>query len=236
MFAWLKKIDLVDLGEKSLESLYTMAPYVTIGVILYLILSFIARKLPIYRKNLFNSLAKSFGLAFIAVGIVKTFVHWGADPKFVSNLQQAIFTFVPFFVFATVVNFVFTKLSLRFPTGKKALTTLISKVIVLMIIFMGLMSSMNLLGFDLRVLIGSLGISGLALGLAVKDSVSNTVGGILIILYEPFKVGDKIAAFGKEGIVEKIELKYVTIRENENKKHLLPNQKLLSDVVTVSEA
>ena len=108
MLSWLKKIDFVVWGEKFLESLRTMAPYVAIGVVLYLILSFIARKLPLYRKNLFNSLAESLGLAFIAVGIAKTFVHWGINPKFVSSLQQAIFTFVPFFVCAAVVKFILT--------------------------------------------------------------------------------------------------------------------------------
>ena len=87
-------------------------------------------------------------------------------------------------------------------------------------------------GIDVSSIIAGLGLTGFALGFALKDVLSSSVAGILILFYQPFKIKAKIVVMGVEGIVIDIDMRYTTI-ENELGKHLIPNSKLLSEKVTI---
>ena len=87
-------------------------------------------------------------------------------------------------------------------------------------------------GIDVSSIIAGLGLTGFALGFALKDVLASSVAGILILFYQPFKMKAKIAVMGVEGIVVDIDMRYTTI-ENELGMHLIPNSKLLSEKVTI---
>jgi len=87
-------------------------------------------------------------------------------------------------------------------------------------------------GIDISSIIAGLGLTGFALGFALKDVLASSVAGILILFHQPFKMKAKIAVMGVEGIVIDIDMRYTTI-ENELGKHLIPNSKLLSEKVTI---
>ena len=63
----------------------------------------------------------------------------------------------------------------------------------------------EIIGFKTTSFVAMLGAAGLAIGLALQGSLSNLAGGVLILLFRPFKVGDYIIAQGEEGTVQKIE-------------------------------
>lgn len=77
-------------------------------------------------------------------------------------------------------------------------------------------------------------MAGLAagVGLSLQGSLSNFAGGLLIILFKPFKVGDYIVALDKGGTVESISILYTTLVTPENIVIILPNSTLLNNPVT----
>jgi len=77
-----------------------------------------------------------------------------------------------------------------------------------------------------------LGAAGLAIGLALKDSLSNFASGVMLILFTPFKVGDAVTAGGVSGSVVRIDLFYTIINTWDNQKVIVPNSKITSDIIT----
>lgn len=77
-----------------------------------------------------------------------------------------------------------------------------------------------------------LSTAGLAIGLAVKDSLSNLAGGFLILTFRPFNVGDYIEAKGKVGTVREIKILYTHIITPDNKRIVIPNGDLANTEIT----
>ena len=87
---------------------------------------------------------------------------------------------------------------------------------------------------DISAIVVGLGLAGFAFGFAFKDMLSNFISGILIFIYEPFKLEDTIEVEGKMGEVIDINLRYVTI-EAEKQKILVPNSISVSKVISVEK-
>lgn len=89
-------------------------------------------------------------------------------------------------------------------------------------------------GLDAASILALLGSAGVAIGLAIQGSLSNLIGGILILLLKPFKVGDYIKedANGNEGEVASIELFYTRLKTSDNKIIVLPNGTLANSSLT----
>jgi small conductance mechanosensitive channel len=80
-----------------------------------------------------------------------------------------------------------------------------------------------------------LGAAGLAIGLALQGSLSNFAGGVLILLFKPFQVGDVITGQGHSGTVSKIDILYTHLNTFDNKEVIIPNGSLAnSDVVNIT--
>ncbi len=83
-------------------------------------------------------------------------------------------------------------------------------------------------------MVAGLGLTSFALGLALKDAISNLVSGIMIVLYKPIKLGDKIEMSGTKGTVVDFNLRYITIKA-EGVSHLIPNSLLLNNKISLLE-
>lgn len=81
----------------------------------------------------------------------------------------------------------------------------------------------GILGFNTNSLVAIVGSAGLTVGLALKGTMSNFAGGVLILFTKPFLVGDYIIAAGNEGRVTKIDLFYTHILTADNQSIVLPN-------------
>jgi small conductance mechanosensitive channel len=71
--------------------------------------------------------------------------------------------------------------------------------------------------------LGVVGAAGLAVGLALKNTLSDFAAGVMLITFRPFKVGDRIEAAGVEGVVQEIQVFATTIRATDNRKVIIPN-------------
>jgi len=87
------------------------------------------------------------------------------------------------------------------------------------------------LGVQTTSLIAVLGSAGLAIGLALQGSLSNLAGGVLIIFFRYFRVGDYISCSGSEGIVEEIQLFTTMLRTPDHRTIIMPNSKLSSETI-----
>jgi len=77
----------------------------------------------------------------------------------------------------------------------------------------------------------ALGLIGLGLSFALKDVIANFITGILILIGQPFKVGDQIKAGGEEGTVKDIKVRATDIKTYDGRKVIIPNSQLYNGVV-----
>ena len=90
---------------------------------------------------------------------------------------------------------------------------------------------MNYVGLSTSGIIALLGSAGIAVGLALKESLSNFAGGVIILFIRPFNVGDYIEGAGESGKVDKIGIFYTHMSTVDNKQILVPNGTLANGIV-----
>ncbi len=89
-----------------------------------------------------------------------------------------------------------------------------------------IISILTVIGVNTASFITVLGAAGLAVGLALQGSLSNFAGGVLILFFKPFRVGDFILAQGYKGTVKEIQILYTILTTPDNKKVVIPNGNL----------
>lgn len=92
-------------------------------------------------------------------------------------------------------------------------------------------TALSYAGIPVSAFLAALGAAGVAIALALKDSLGNFAGGILIILTKPFKKGDYIEDYQAAGLVEKIDLLYTTLLTIDNRVITIPNGKLANSTI-----
>ena len=115
------------------------------------------------------------------------------------------------------------------------LTGLFAKTSGIILMIFGFVTALGTLGVNVSAIVAGLGLTGFALGFALKDTISNLLSGILILLYHPFKIGDIIKVSSYEGEVVSIDLRYTKL-SSEGNAILIPNSKLFTDPITVLNA
>jgi small conductance mechanosensitive channel len=120
------------------------------------------------------------------------------------------------------------KLTEKDPTLGRFITGLAS--ILLKIIL--LISVASMVGIATTSFIAVLGAAGLAVGLALQGSLANFAGGVLILIFKPFKVGDIIEAQGFLGTVKEIQILYTVVDTFDNRQVVIPNASLSNASLT----
>ncbi|CAB5108684.1 hypothetical protein D3OALGA1CA_3588 [Olavius algarvensis associated proteobacterium Delta 3] len=150
-------------------------------------------------------------------------------PRVIGVILIIIFSF---FLARIVKKAIFTAAD-RFKLDD-TLTPLIARTSSIAIMIFGMLTALGTLGINVSALVAGLGLTGFALGFALKDTISNLLSGVLILLYRPFEIGNRIRISGYEGIVISIDLRYTEL-DSEGNKVLIPNSKLFTDPITVLE-
>ena len=105
------------------------------------------------------------------------------------------------------------------------------------LIYMGLLvfvilTAITALGVPTTNFLAILGAAGLAIGLALKDSLSNFSSGVMLVFFRPFKVGDQIDAAGVSGVVDSIGIFNVTLKTADNRVITVPNSLIYGGTIT----
>ena len=109
---------------------------------------------------------------------------------------------------------------------------LLARVANVCIWIVGLVTALGTVGIDVSAIVASLGLTGFAVGFALKDSISNLLSGVLILIYRPFRVGQWINVKSFEGTVTVIDLRYTTLEQGEEK-ILVPNSLLFTNPINI---
>jgi len=113
-----------------------------------------------------------------------------------------------------------------------SLNSFLMSLVSALLTFFLIMAIIGILGINTSSLVALLASAGLAIGMALSGTLQNFAGGVMIMLFKPFKVGDFIAAQGYEGKVNGIHIFNTTILTPDNKTVILPNGALSTGPVT----
>ncbi|MFC1665469.1 mechanosensitive ion channel family protein [Pseudomonadota bacterium] len=100
---------------------------------------------------------------------------------------------------------------------------IVQKTLIVTIWAFGIIIGLNNAGYDVGALIAGLGIGGLALAMAAKDSVSNIFGGLTVLMDHPFKLGDRIKVSGFDGTVKEIGIRTTRLETLDGRIVSIPN-------------
>ena len=148
------------------------------------------------------------------------------------NIVFGLCIFILFWFFSKVIQYTIKNL-LKGKNPNTNISRVISSIIKNIIVIVGFITALGTIGINVSAIVAGLGLTGFAFGFAFKDMLSNFISGIMIFIYEPFKLGDRIVVDGKEGRVIDINLRYVTL-ENEKSQVLIPNSLSVSKSVEVT--
>ncbi|KAB0567923.1 mechanosensitive ion channel family protein [Pseudomonas sp. R11F] len=90
----------------------------------------------------------------------------------------------------------------------------------------------SMIGVATTSFVAAIGAATLAIGLALQGSLANFAGGVLILLFRPFRIGDWIEAQGTSGTVDSIQIFHTVLRTGDNKTVIIPNGSLSNGIIT----
>ncbi len=153
------------------------------------------------------------------------------------NIVLALIVFAIFFLVAGAIRRFVRRLT-RNRRYARNLGLVLGRLAQWVTLLIGLFVSLSIVIPTLRAgdLVQLLGISGVAIGFAFRDILQNFLAGILILLTEPFQLGDQIIFKDFEGTVENIQTRATTIRTYDGRRIVIPNSELFTNSVTVNTA
>lgn len=150
----------------------------------------------------------------------------------------ALVVFTIFYLLSKLFKFFVRKALADRSYTKQNLVLVLNRVGSSAIIFFGFLIAMviSIPGFTPGQLMSALGIGSVAIGFAFKDIFQNLLSGILILLGEPFQIGDDIIVSGMEGTVEDIQIRATFLRSPDGRRIVIPNATVYTSAVTVNTA
>ncbi len=155
------------------------------------------------------------------------------SPETYSMLGQWAFAFVKNLVVAAIVYFIgrwlikwITKLITKMMERskvEKSLYTFLSSIVSVVLWFTLVIIIISILGIETSSFIALFASAGVAIGMALSGTLQNFAGGVMILLFKPFKVGDFIEAQGYSGTVKEIQIFNTIIRTNDAQTIIIPN-------------
>ena len=114
----------------------------------------------------------------------------------------------------------------------KTIRTFLGHVIAILLYILVSVITIMILGLELSAFSAAIASVGLAIGLALQGGLSNIAGGVLVVAFKPFEVGDYVETSGVGGTVTDIGIFYTTLTTPDNKKVVVPNGTISNEVVT----
>lgn len=108
---------------------------------------------------------------------------------------------------------------------------LLSRVYYYTLIILGLVTGLGATGLNVNALVAGLGLTGFALGFALKDVLANLLSGIMLLVYQPFRIEDQIRIDEYEGTIKTIRMRDTVLRSYDGRNIIIPNSKLITEVV-----
>ena len=107
----------------------------------------------------------------------------------------------------------------------------LGNIVYTILLLVVVMAALDHIGIQTTSLLAVFGAAGLAIGLALKDSLGNFSSGVMLILFRPFKVGDFIEAGGENGVVEEVRMFATILRTGDNREVIIPNSQIYGGTI-----
>lgn len=159
---------------------------------------------------------------------------------FIRALPHILIALIVFFIFSLIgitVRALIQRGSNRY--GRRPnLGIVLGRLAQWSILLLGLVLAMVIVfpSFTAAQLVQLLGIGSVAIGFAFRDILQNFMSGLILLIGEPFRIGDQIVVNGFEGTVEDVQTRDTSIRTYDGRKILVPNAYFLTNIVTVNTA
>lgn len=113
-----------------------------------------------------------------------------------------------------------------------ALLGFLGNILYAVLLIVVVLAALEQLGVKTTSLLAIFATAGLAVGLALKDQLSNFAAGVMLIMFKPFKVGDFVEAGGTSGVVEAINIFNTLMRTGDNREITVPNSQIFNGTIT----
>lgn len=233
------KSDVIEIGDW-LPSIIITAAFIAAGIIIQKLASAyfhrLARK-DKWREGLVfvSSLRGMIALVFIVVGLYEGLVHSPyrvTELENIKKLQTTIIILIATIVLGRTLKGLFKVYTQR-EEGIKRSLSLFNTIISIVVYCVGGLIILDSMGISITPIITALGVGGLAVALALQDTLSNLFAGIHITVAHVLRPGDYIAlSTGEEGTVSDITWRCTTLLTQSNNIVVIPNSKLSSTIVT----
>lgn len=172
---------------------------------------------------------------FVAAGFYGALRSMQLSPSLTDFLQKVLLVLVILSVTLVLANILvgFVNLYSRKVGGGLLSTSMFPNITRILVFIIGILIIMQSLGISIAPILTALGVGGLAVALALQETLSNLFAGIQMIASKQIKPGDYVKLnSGEEGYVSDITWRFTTIRALPNNMIIVPNAKLASAVVT----
>ena len=151
------------------------------------------------------------------------------------NIGIAIAIFFVGKIIARMISNLIEK-AMRRAGSEEMLVDFIGNISYAVLIVAVVLAAIDSLGVNVTSLMAIVAAAGLAIGLALKDSLSNFASGVMIIIFRPFKTGDFITAGGVSGVVDEIDLFATLMHTPDNQRIIVPNSAIMGGTITNTSA
>ncbi len=152
-------------------------------------------------------------------------------PIWATNLVAAIAVLLLGWIGARFARGLFVR-AIKRSRIEDTLAGFLSNIAYALLIGLVFIAALNQLGINTTSLAAVVGAAGLAIGLALQNSLSNLAAGIMLIMFRPFGIGDFVEAGGATGVVQEVHIFHTIMRSIDNKRIIVPNGEITSAVVT----
>ena len=152
-------------------------------------------------------------------------IPWGI------NIVTALIIFVIGRVVAKVIVSAMKKV-LQKSKVDEALVGFLGNILYAALLIVVAIAALEQLGVKTTSVLAIFATAGLAVGLALKDQLSNFAAGVMLIIFKPFKVGDFVEAGGTSGVVETISIFNTLMRTGDNREITVPNSQIFNGTIT----
>ena len=139
-----------------------------------------------------------------------------------TNLITAVFILIIGLFIAKKASNVFSTI-LKKKKFDESLRTFLTSIVSVSLRILVVITALGQLGVEMTSFIALLGAAGLAIGMAFSGTLGNFAGGIMILIFRPYKVNDYISAQGEEGFVKEIQIFNTLLLTHDNKTIIIPN-------------
>jgi MscS family membrane protein len=160
---------------------------------------------------------------------------WEAVPRSIRLGEQGALAAVILWGIANVLGAVIDRLAAGARARRPqvaAFIPLIKRTLGAFFIVFSVLVVLESLGFEVKTFLTGLGIGGLAFALAAQDTIANLFGSFVVIMDQPFYIGEFVRIAGNEGTVEEIGLRSTRLRTAQRTQIVIPNKTVASEVIT----